>query len=86
MIPEGVFSTTSITTKNTKHYTTPVGNFSFRHIKTLCFTGYSLQENYYIATPTKALVDFLYYQLSSLDAHDKVIEKYRLQALEQLDT
>lgn len=63
-IPEGVFTTTSISTKKTQNFQTPEGNFSYKHVKKNLFFGYQLVEigkfRYKIATPTKALLDFLY--------------------------
>lgn len=63
-IPEGVFTTTSISTLRTRKFTTPVGNFSYQTIKKELFFGYRLlsYKNYHykIATPAKAFFDFLY--------------------------
>lgn len=65
LIPEGVNEVTSMTTGKNKHFTTPVGRFSYHHLKPLHFSvgvvsvkqadGYSAL----IATPEKALVDLL---------------------------
>jgi predicted transcriptional regulator of viral defense system len=64
LIPEGVFTITSATTRNTANYATPVGNFSYKHIKPPLFFGYKLiQEKDFvvkIAEPEKALLDFFY--------------------------
>lgn len=64
LIPEGVFTITSATTRNTASYATPVGNFSYKHIKPPLFFGYKLiQEKDFvvkIADPEKALLDFFY--------------------------
>jgi predicted transcriptional regulator of viral defense system len=64
LIPEGVFTITSATTRNTASYATHVGNFSYKHIKPPLFFGYKLiQERDFvvkIAEPEKALLDFFY--------------------------
>lgn len=64
LIPESVFTITSATTKNTADYSTPVGNFSYKHIKPLLFFGYKLlkEKNFVIkiAEPEKVLLDFFH--------------------------
>lgn len=64
LIPEGVFLITSVSTLKTIDFSSPVGNFSYRHIKPDLFWGYRLQEygafRIKIAEPSKALLDFLY--------------------------
>ena len=63
-IPEGVFMTISITTKNTAGYDTFSGHFEYRHIKPVLFFGYKLvQERDYtikIAEPEKVILDYFY--------------------------
>lgn len=63
-IPEGVFQITSCTTLKTNSFTTPVGNFSYRHLKSSLFFGYHLEEwndhRYALADPEKTLIDYLY--------------------------
>ncbi len=64
LIPEGVFTTTSITTRNTASYTTSVGNFDYKHIKPGLFFGYKLIQTsggtIKIAEPEKVILDFFY--------------------------
>lgn len=66
LIPEGVFATTSVTTKNTSTFTTPFGEFTYRNIKPEVFFGYSIirQNNVpaAIAEPEKALLDFIWFK------------------------
>jgi len=63
-IPEGVFHITSCTTLKTNSFNTPVGNFSYRHLKPSLFFGYQLEEwndhRYAMADPEKTLIDYLY--------------------------
>ncbi|RLD21417.1 MAG: hypothetical protein DRI71_08985 [Bacteroidetes bacterium] len=63
-IPEGVFMTISITTKNTAGYDTFTGHFEYRHIKPILFFGYKLiQEKEYtikVAEPEKVILDYFY--------------------------
>ena len=73
LIPEGVFLTTSISTRNTASYNTPVGNFSYNHVKPLLFFGYRLLLNdgvaIKIAEPEKVIIDYLY--LKKLNSEDE---------------
>lgn len=64
LIPEAVYTTTSVTTKRSNEYNTPVGIFSFAHLMQdyFNFGFYHLaSENgpYLIATPLKALIDYI---------------------------
>jgi len=64
MIPEYSYSITSVTIKKTDKFTTNYGVFSYRKIKSDLFFGFKLitGDNYLyrIATPEKALFDFIY--------------------------
>lgn len=64
IIPEGVFQITSCTTRKTQKFNTPDGSFSYRNIKTEMFWGYRVEKlkslQFSIATPEKAIVDYLY--------------------------
>lgn len=64
IIPEGVFSVYSVTTKNTQQYHTPIGAFKYRNLKTNLFFGYSIIKNeeatFKMAHLEKALLDYLY--------------------------
>ncbi len=66
LMPEGVFSTTSVTTKNTSTFTTPFGEFTYRNMKPGVFFGYSIirQNNVpaAIAEPEKALLDLIWFR------------------------
>ncbi len=64
LIPEGVFSVTSVSTLKTAGFHTEVGHFLYRSIKPGLFWGYHLVEyeafRIKIADPAKALLDLLY--------------------------
>jgi hypothetical protein len=66
LIPEHVFEVTSVTTKRTKRYETPIGRFSYAPLPTQLFsTGFTLfqlddHQSMLIATPEKALADLLF--------------------------
>lgn len=64
LIPEAFYQIKSVSTKKTKSFNTKIADFSFNSISGRLFWGYSLikSDKYSIlmATPEKALIDFLY--------------------------
>jgi predicted transcriptional regulator of viral defense system len=64
-IPEEVFQITSVSTKKTAAFYTPIGNFNYRHIKPSLFWGYRLvnknNTRVLLAEPEKAVLDYLYF-------------------------
>jgi predicted transcriptional regulator of viral defense system len=79
LIPEGVFTTVSITTRNTTMFSSPVGRFSYRNVKVQLFFGYRLLNigghTIKMAEPEKSLLDYLY--LNKIDTPD-MLEGIRL--------
>ena len=61
IIPEVVYSITSATTKITRKFIHQGKSFKYLKLKTVSFTGYFKKEDYLIADPEKALVDYLYF-------------------------
>jgi len=62
---EAIHIITSVTLKNTKAFETKAGNFSYQSIQKELFTGFSLEKgkfDFYIASPSKALFDLLYFK------------------------
>lgn len=63
-IPEAVFTITSISTRKTQVFDTPIGHFRYSSVKPSLFFGYRLLMpdgfGTKIAEPEKALLDFLY--------------------------
>jgi predicted transcriptional regulator of viral defense system len=73
LMPDIPFSVTSVTTKTTRDFQTPIGLFIYRSVKPDLFFGYEKKEDvlgqpYLLALPEKALLDYLYLNLSRL--HD----------------
>ena len=70
LIPESVPVTTSITTGRPGEFSTPLGTFVFRHVRTPLFQGFrevemdTLQPAF-VATPEKGLLDLLYLEKGS---------------------
>lgn len=64
IIPESVYTVTSITSRRTKNLKTDIGQFSYASIKPDLFFGDRLesfdQHNFRIAEPEKALLDYFY--------------------------
>lgn len=92
IIPERVVDITCITSKKTTFLENIFGRFIYQQIKTACFTGFTEQKdetglNYYMATPEKAVVDFLYLNLSSFKENytEILLESFRFQNLEILN-
>src|SRR3989339_1872650 len=62
---EAVYSITSVTPKVTRDYRTKAGNFAYQSIKKDLFSGFSLIKgkfDFFIASPSKALFDLLYFR------------------------
>ena len=81
IIPEAVFTVTSITTRKTKHFATPIGNFSYQKIKKEAFGGFETKKqagvSFNLALPEKALVDFFYLNRHILDGTKEQFQGYR---------
>ncbi len=77
LIPEGVYSVTSISTRKTKEFDTTLGSFSYRNVKPQVFFGYSLaridDQEYKIAEIEKAVLDYFYLNPAMSD-EDSFIE------------
>ncbi|MEX2411362.1 MAG: hypothetical protein WD607_08340 [Candidatus Paceibacterota bacterium] len=77
LIPEGVFLTTSVTTRNTAIHDTSIGRFDYRHINHSLFFGYRLIKEpsftFKIAEPEKVLLDFFYFnKIDSLEEMEEL--------------
>jgi predicted transcriptional regulator of viral defense system len=62
---EAIYSITSVTPKVTRNYQTKAGSFSYQSIKKELFSDFSLIKgkfDFFIAFPSKALFDLLYFR------------------------
>ena len=83
---EAIRSVTSVTQKVTRDYETRAGTFSYQSIKKDLFSDYSLEKgkfDFYIASPSKALFDLLYFrtnQFRGVEFGDikKMVEELRI--------
>lgn len=85
LIPEMVYNCTAITTKTTRTYENKFGMFIYRNVKLNMFFGYKkVDENgqaYLIAEVEKALIDYVYLNMSKIKTESDV-EELRLNEFE----
>jgi predicted transcriptional regulator of viral defense system len=64
LIPEGVYTVTSATSRTTRKFSTQLATFTYRHIKPELLFGYTLvaykNQTFKIAEIEKAILDYLY--------------------------
>ena len=91
LIPEMVTTITAVTTKNPARFKTSLGTFEYQHIKREAFRGFKAAKDpagltYFLAEPEKAVVDFIYLNLSRFKRGDQDVfsQSYRFQNLETL--
>lgn len=92
LIPERVVDVTSVTTRKTARFENPFGLFLYQHVGIPCFEGFieKKDENdlsFMIATPEKAIIDFIYLNLSRFEpGRPEIFEtSFRFQNLDQLN-
>ncbi len=89
LIPEHVAAVTCVTTGRPQTLVNPFGRFIYRHIQTRFFYGFhywsiSHQQNGFLATPEKALLDLIYLTPNGDD--EAYLRSLRLQNLDTLNT
>ncbi len=74
LIPESVYTVTSVTSRKTSDFQTSRGNFSYRHMKPNLMFGYELRDygkhRFAVAEIEKAVLDYLYLNPHIQDARD----------------
>ena len=83
---EAIHSVTSVTTKVTRNYRTKAGNFIYQSMKKDLFSDFYLAKgkfDFYIAPPSKALFDLLYFRTRQfrgvkLEMINEIIEELRI--------
>lgn len=92
LIPEGVYAITSVSTQKTMQFHNKYGQFIYRNIKPAFFTDFVSEDDgfgnmFYIATPEKALLDFLFFKTKGMKRvkQDIFENSFRLQNLESVD-
>lgn len=92
MIPEAVFSLTSVSPKKTQKFSNKMGEFLYKKIRKDLFFGYVPVKDEFgydvlIASPEKALLDFFYFNTpaNARISGDYFENSLRLQNVEMLD-
>ena len=57
LIPESVYTVTSVSTRRTYRFETPIASYAYRTVHRRLFFGYSISDHIRIATMEKALLD-----------------------------
>lgn len=83
LIPERVATFTSMTTRRNKEYRTPVGTFTYSYLNRdrYCISFTITDDHFLIATPEKAVVDFIHFFCESTTKKDllnELFESYRM--------
>jgi len=81
IIPDVPFAVTSVTTKKTQEFKTPLGLFLYRKIKFQWFFGWEeieveKNQSYKIASPPKALFDFIWLNKNSFGKNFPAEERF----------
>jgi hypothetical protein len=86
LIPEKVADVTCVTSKKTAFFKNSQGQFIYQHVKEQCFTGFREFKDevglvYFMATPEKAAVDFLYLNQDRFkaDYNEMLFSSFRFQ-------
>lgn len=89
IIPEAVFSVTSISTLNTTQLNSSVGNLTYNHLKENLFFGYELIERNGItialASREKAILDYLYLHSNLTTIEDFEGLRWNKEVLKKVD-
>ncbi len=92
LIPERVVDITSVTPKKTYKVQNAFGTFVYQHIRQEGFSGFTILEDelklpFFIALPEKAVVDFIYLNLSNMRKNDADVfeDSFRFQNVEKLN-
>jgi hypothetical protein len=76
-IPEMVYAYVSVTSKINRTFDNKLGHFIYRHVKSALFWGYvevrTDNGRYLIAEPEKAMLDYLYLNLSKINSETDFI-------------
>jgi hypothetical protein len=89
IIPEAVFSVTSISSLNTTKLNSSVGTLTYNHLKENLFFGYELIElnglTIAFASPEKAILDYLYLHSNLISIEDFEGLRWNKEVLKTVD-
>jgi len=87
IIPEAVYGITSVSTRRTYSYSTPLGKFQYRTIKPSIFFGYRIvtfnSKAFKIADMEKAVLDFFYLHPNLKSESDIISLRFNAEAFRQ---
>jgi len=82
IIPDIPGTYTSVTSRKTLTYKNEFGNFTYQKVKSNLFFGYVMQKDrniaFCIATPEKAMMDYLYFNKNKLVVEEKFWQELRI--------
>ena len=87
-IPEAVYGITSATTRPTRTFSTQAGTFIYHTLKPRLFFGYQIveygaQKHFAIASPEKAVLDFIYLHASLTKTEDFISLRFNRDVIGQ---
>ena len=85
LIPDVIRSLTAITSKKTQSYQNSMGLFVYRHLPHHQFFGITEEKGILLASPEKALLDYLYLNSRQFSVTISCLQEARFQNLETLD-
>lgn len=89
IIPEGVFTTMSISTLKTNNFITSLGKFEYKHVKSSLYFGYKLvtfqNKKIKIATIEKTILDYIYLHVTLNHVEDFIALRWNKEVLKQID-
>lgn len=87
-IPEAVYTITSVSSKRSRNFDTPVGHFSYTHVPQNTFFAAVRRQalsdtvNFFVASPLKALADYIYVHRCDWIGLAPVMESLRVEDAE----
>jgi predicted transcriptional regulator of viral defense system len=89
VIPEGVYTITAVSTLKTNAFSTPLGNFTYKHIKPVLFFGYKLiksqTQTFKMAELEKTILDYMYLSHKLTSSDDFEALRWNKEVLKQLN-
>lgn len=89
VIPEGVYTLTAVSTLKTNTFSTPLGNFTYKHLKPTLFFGYKLIRSqtqlFKMAELEKTILDYMYLNHKLTRSDDFEALRWNKEVLKQLN-
>ena len=89
VIPEGVYMITAVSTLKTNMFSTPFGEFTYKHLNPMLFFGYRLIKSetqiFKIAELEKTILDYIYLNHKLISSDDFASLRWNKEVLKQMD-